>query len=130
MTIEFSTDNSDLKESLRLVFLEIQKLKNEIKHGDLLQSIAFFTDNQNQLLDSPRDLNFLFGWQKTTIKTKFFGIDTLIQKYKQVTIHDLLCSANEIFKPSNLFITVTNNKNICKKSDLKRAFVQLRNMLI
>lgn len=93
--VDYCKSNTDLKDSLFLVFQEIRKLRDAVRQEDLLQSIAFFTDNQNQLLDSSRDLNFLFGWQETIIKPKLFGIDPIVQKYSQVTIQGLSRSAND-----------------------------------
>lgn len=129
LTIEFSTNNSDLDQSLSLVFSEILKIKESISDDDLASSILFFTENRYWLLDDPQTLNFSIGWKRMGLKQKDVEIDNLINYYNNVSINELVINAHNLFTPQNLTITVTNNNGIFKTRSLKRCLSALRDKI-
>lgn len=126
LTIEFSTNNTDIIQSLDLVFLGIAMLKENITNSDLAGSISFFTENQLWLLDDPQALNFSIGWQRVGLKKEYVGAEDLITNYNLVSTQDLIYAANTLFAPHNLSIAVTNNNSIIKTKKLKKYLSCLR----
>lgn len=129
LNIEFSTDNSNLESALKYTFKEIVSLKEKILENDIEQSKIFFTENQNWFLDDSRELNFLLGWRGYVLGQPVSDINSVIKNYLNISPVCLLKASQEIFRSSNLIITVTNNKSILKRSKLKETVLLCRNLL-
>ncbi len=128
LVIEYSTYNRDIEKSLRLVFLEIAKLKKKVTQNELLSSKVFFTDNQLFVFDSPRKCNFLYGWNNFVLQDET-DIYNDIKQYEGITTNKILNSAKQIFVPENLSITITNNQDIYDYNKLNNLIQQLRSEL-
>ena len=118
ITIEFSVYNYDIEKSLKTFFEEVIKFKTKLTEKDLLSSRVFFTENQKMIFDSPRELNFFYGWNGFVLQKKT-DIYSSIEEYKNITAEKLLDVANKVLIPENLIITITNNSSICDTKILK-----------
>lgn len=129
ISIEFSTDNRTLISALNHTFDIIASLREEITKEDFNKSKVFFVDNQKWLLDDPRELNFILGWRGYILGQSISDIESIMEKYSNLSCENLLKDSQEILRDCNLIITVTNNKNILKKSMLKEAIASCRDAL-
>ncbi|MBQ2614706.1 MAG: insulinase family protein [Clostridia bacterium] len=129
MTFEYSVIAENLSKSLWHTFEILTQAKNNLTDIDLQRNIMFYTENQYRLLDDAQELNFLIGWRAFIEKEQIKSVDDLIERYKKITIEDIRYAANEILKPKNLIISVSNNNKILSKAHLTKSLKDCRKKL-
>src|SRR5271166_6417027 len=77
---------------------ELKRAKDQLK-GSLMLSLESSTARMSNLA------------RQEMYYDRFFGMDEIIQRIQTVTIHDLLQSANELFRPELIAVTVLGNLN-------------------
>ena len=128
LAIKYSVDNERLTESIENVFHLINEMKFEITTKEYLSSIVFFTENQKKLYDDTNEFNVFLGYD-SFIKGRDSDVENVIKQYEAITIEDLESAARRLFKPNNLFVGVTNNKDVLKVSKFKKTLKKCRELL-
>jgi len=77
---------------------ELQRAKDQLK-GSLMLSLESSTARMSNLA------------RQEMYYDRFFGMDEIIQRIQAVTVEDLLQSANELFRPELIAVTVLGNLN-------------------
>ncbi len=110
-------------------FEVISSAKNTLNGEDLQSNIVFYTDNQYRLLDDVRELNFLIGWRDFIEEENLCSIENLCKCYSSVKVRDISTTAQKIFTPANLVITVSNDSRILAGNKLNNTLEYIRKEL-
>lgn len=123
MTFEYEVKTINLIDSIKSAFCVLSKAKNNLTQKDVDSNVIFYTENQYRILDDVRELNFLIGWRGFIGDEQIKSMEDLIARYKNITLDKINQASNEILKPKNLTITVSNNN---KKFDKKSLYTLLQ----
>lgn len=126
IVIELSVLNRNLLKTLDILFRILQRIKYLIYDGEFTNNKVFFLDNKITLLDDARELNFNLGWKDFILEKEAGDINDIISKYNKVSIEDIFDLASKVINEKNLVISVTNNSNIVKPSELKKTLLRCR----
>ena len=128
MTFEFEVNNTCLKEALIAAFDIILHTRGGFSQSDLDANKLFYTDNQYRLLDDPGELNFLIG-KRDFIDDEILSLDELTSFYAEVDLDEINRTSNEIFRPENLIISVSNGENGIEKNECRKLLRNCREEL-
>lgn len=107
IAIDFTVSNVELIASLKLLFSELDAIKDSITEKDYFSSIVFFTDDQVMELDNTRTLASNYAYCDFILKDVHSSNPIERKKvFEQITIDDLKKVAKEIFVPNNLSILI------------------------
>lgn len=126
IVIELSVLNRNLLKALDILFRILQRIKYLIYDDEFTNNKVFFSDNKITLLDDARELNFDLGWKDFILEKETGDINDIISKYNKVSIEDIFDLASKVINEKNLVISVTNNSNIVKTSELKKTLLRCR----
>ena len=106
----FEVKSSAVTEAVRSTF-EILKdfLKSPPAEAECMK--AGYVDNAYMLYDDMRELNFTFAYDNHILNAGYGSIDERMEAYSSITPQRILDVAGEIFKPSNLTLTVKGKKS-------------------
>lgn len=126
LVIKLMVNNVNLEDALIAVFKVLKEIKIQISKCEYNSSRVFLTENKRFLYDDSDKLNFVIGYDSFIQGEKFIDIENMINDYSIISIKDLQSTAEKLLTGKNLFIVVSNNKNIVKHSKIKKALSDLR----
>lgn len=101
---------------------------NRIKRGDGIGREcmrAGYVNNAYMLYDDSRELNFTFAYDNHIIGAAYKSIEERKRQYESITEDDVCRAAREIFKPSNLTLTVKGDKRNIDTEKIKEILGRL-----
>lgn len=86
---------------------------------------ASYVDNADMLLDEPRELNFTFAYDNHILSQGYTDLESRKAAYAEITEDRLRKVASEIFRRSNLTVTVKGNKRRINPDKIKEIIQRL-----
>ena len=115
LNFSFELREPKLYEALSMVVGLLCKYKRYIPEDRFLT--APYVDNADMLLDDPRELNFTFGYENGILRRGYRSLEDRKAAYSAVTRDRLSEVAAQVFRLSNLTLTLKGNK---KRIDLDK----------
>lgn len=109
LNFSFELKGKNLAEATELVV----DVLNRIKRGEGIGREcmrAGYVDNAYMLYDDCRELNFTFAYDNHIIGASYRSVEERKKRYSDITEADICRAAREIFKASNLTLTVKGDK--------------------
>ena len=106
----------DLEEAVSLTVKILNDFKKTLHAPDSLMKSGY-VDNAYMLYDDARELNFTFAYDNHIMELGYRSLDERIAVYESVSAEDIRRTAQKIFTPENLTLTLKGNK---KKINVQR----------
>lgn len=117
LNFSFELKGKNLAEATELVV----DVLNRIKRGEGIGREcmrAGYVDNAYMLYDDCRELNFTFAYDNHIIGASYRSVEERKKRYSDITEADICRAAREIFKASNLTLTVKGDKKSIDKEKI------------
>ena len=124
LAFTYEVREKDLYEATALTVEALVSLKKTLRSPDTLMK-ASYVDNAYMLYDDMRELNFTFAYDNHIMGLGYASIEDRRAAYESVTPEDVRRTAEEIFKVTNLTVTVKGNK---KRIDTERIKSIIKNL--
>ena len=124
LNFSFELRGKNLAEATELVV----DILNRIKRGEGIGREcmkAGYVDNAYMLYDDPRELNFTFSYDNHIMGATYASVEARREHYDSITESDIMRAAKEIFRPSNLTVTVKGDKRSIDTEQIKRITEKL-----
>ena len=129
ISIEFAVNNKDLERALTFCFIELVNYKKNFSIEDINSTRTFFFDNQTFVLDSSRDHNFYLGYNYLNLE-KVNEVYEEMDFYNNIQFDIIKNDCEKLFVPSNVVVTLTNNKKLCSKHRIVDIIKEFRESLL
>ena len=119
LNFSFELKGKNLCEAVELAV----DILNGIKRGDGIGREcmkAGYVDNAYMLYDDPRELNFTFSYDNHIIGANYASVEERRRRYADITEEDIRRAACEVFRPSNLTLTVKGDKKTADTEKIAR----------
>ena len=124
LNFSFELRGKNLAEATELVV----DILNRIKHGEGIGREcmkAGYVDNAYMLYDDPRELNFTFAYDNHIMGANYASVEERRERYAAITEADIARAAAEIFKPSNLTVTVKGDRKSLNTEEINKIVERL-----
>lgn len=128
LVIRYDVRQEKLVESLRKVFMYLHRLSVYVRPIRLDQVRSHFSVGHALIQDDISEMNELAGWAWVAGDCSRADLDAQATQLNDLSAEELLDTAQTIFKPENLVISVERDPEAVQE-DMSKLFSELRGML-
>ena len=116
LSFTYEVKQKDIYDAIAITVDVLNSMKRDIE-SEVDCMTAPYVDNAYMLYDDSRELNFTFAYDNHIMDEKYSSVEDRRQRYKNITPDRLREISSDIFKLSNLTLTM---KTASKKADKER----------